>query len=67
MLLNTNEVIMKKVKRKRYKYRINIYSQWSTMLLTEEGVERMKKDGCEFWIGSQSSFIDSYGRIKDKE
>jgi hypothetical protein len=37
------------------------------MLLTEEGVERMKKDGCEFWIGSQSSFIDSYGRIKDKE
>ena len=53
-----------KVKRKRYKYRINKFSDWHTMLLTEDEVKREIRSGCEFWIGSQTSFLDPYGRIK---
>ena len=56
-----------KGKRKRYKYRINKFSNWRTMLLTEDDVKREIRSGCEFWIGSQTSFLDPYGRIKKEK
>lgn len=50
--------------KKRYKYRGNKFSNWVTMLLTEETVEEMKKQGYEFWEGSQANLFDAYGRNK---
>ena len=54
---------MKKLK-KRYKYRGNKFSNWVTMLLTKESVKKMKKDGYEFWIGSQTNLFNAYGENK---
>ena len=54
-------------KKKRYKYRGNRFSDWATMLLTEENVKHMKKQGYEFWIGSQTNLFNAYGRNKKGE
>ena len=37
------------------------------MLLTEETVEEMKKQGYEFWEGSQANLFDAYGRNKRRQ
>ena len=54
-------------KKKRYKYRGNKFSNWVTMLLTQKAVKRMKKEGYEFWVGSQANLFNAYGKNKRRD